>query len=424
MPSPVLLHPDQALDLVLASIAPPRVEVLPLDQCLGRVLLAELSNRFDQPPFDRATMDGFALALPEPPAAGSQFRVVGTAAAGSGLLPSLADGDCVRIMTGAALPPGATMVHRVERTAPLKTPGLEGEWIVLTQAEDGRNVNPKGANLRAGALLIGPRRLGPQDLGVLASSGYGQAEVGRRPLVGVLSTGDELRAAGEALGPTSIYDTNGPTLAALAQLAGAEVRRYGIVRDDPRLLEAVLVQALGECDILLSSGGVSMGEFDYLPGLLASLGVERIFHKLAMKPGKPLWFGRLAPGQGGAPGQGRASPVLVFALPGNPVSSFVGFELFVRPAIAAFQGLDPAPRLLRASLGEAVERQDTERLEYLPVKIGPSPAGSASMEARPVRYTGSTMVQALAWADGLLRLEIGEARLDKGSSVDVRLLRA
>lgn len=418
MPSPVLLHPDQALDLVLASIAPPQGEVLPLDLCLGRVLLAELPNLFDQPPFDRATMDGFALALPEPPAAGRQFRVVGTAAAGSAPLPALAAGDCVRIMTGAGLPPGATMVHRVERTAPLKLPGQEGEWIVLTQAEDGTNVNPKGANLPAGDLLIGPRRLGPQDLGVLASSGYGRVEAGRRPVVGVLSTGDELKEAGEALGPTSIYDTNGPTLAALAQVAGAEVRRYGIVRDDPVLLEAALARALGECDILLSSGGVSMGDFDYLPGLLASLGVERVFHKLAMKPGKPLWFGRRAPGQG------RASPALVFALPGNPVSSFVGFELFVRPAIAAFQGLDPAPRLLRACLGEAVSRQDTERLEYLPVRLGPSPAGLPSMEASLVRYTGSTMVQALAWADGLLRLEIGEARLDKGSSVDVRLLRA
>lgn len=421
MPNPSLLHPDQALELVLAALPRPRLESVALDQAVGRVLVAELSNKLDQPPFDRATMDGFALALAALPPQASRFKVVGTAAAGSPLHPALGPGECLRIMTGAALPPGATMVHRVERTAALHEGGLEGEWISLTQVEDGPNVNLKGANLKAGAPLIGPRRLRPQDLGVLASSGYGQVEVGRRPIVGILSTGDELKAAGEALGPTSIYDTNGPSLAALAREAGAQVRVFGIVRDEPSCLEAALVQGLGECDILLSSGGVSMGDFDYLPGLLAELGVERIFHKLAMKPGKPLWFGRRSADLGRLEG---GSPTLVFALPGNPVSSFVGFELFVRPAIAAWQGLDPRPQLLRTCLGEAVERKDTERLEYLPVKIEAPEAGEGTHKALPVPYSGSSMVQALAWADGLLRLDIGEARLEKGCLVDVRLLRA
>jgi molybdopterin molybdotransferase len=309
------------------------------------------------------------------------------------------------------------MVQRLEWTAATDGADPEGGWMEVTQAEDSANVNPRGANLGLGELLIGPRRLGPQDLGVLASSGYARVELGRRPVVGVLSTGDELRAAGEALGPSSIYDTNGPTLAAQALTAGAELRRYGIVRDEPRLLGEALEAGLAECDILLTSGGVSLGDYDYLPGLLVSLGVQEIFHKLAMKPGKPLWFGR-------RPAAPDRRQTLVFGLPGNPVSSFVGFEIFIRPAIAAFQGLDPSARFIRARLGEGVERKDTERVEYRPVRMTGPERGEGAVGVLPLRYTGSTMVQALAWADGLIRLEIGEARLEKGSSVDVRLLRS
>jgi molybdopterin molybdotransferase len=227
--------------------------------------------------------------------------------------------------------------------------------------------------------------------------------------VGVLSTGDELVAAGESLGPSSIYDSNGPTLAALAEATGAEARYYGIVRDEPGLLKEALARALEDCDVILVSGGVSMGDFDYVPKTLESLGVARIFHKIAMKPGKPTWFGR----------RGHKS---VFGLPGNPVSTFVNFEFLVKPQLYARMGLAYEPRVVAARLGTGVRRRDFDRVEFIPMRLSRE-AGRGTETALPLAYSGSSMLSVLAEADCLVRAEIGVPELKEGSLVAARLVR-
>ena len=265
----------------------------------------------------------------------------------------------------------------------------------------------RGENQRKGDLLLSRRVLRPQDLGILASSGYASVPVVKPPVVGVLATGNEIVPAGGDLMSASVYDSNGPQLLAQAAAMGGRPVSFGIVRDEEKEVRAALEKALGASDILLVSGAVSVGDFDFVPEVLVSLGVERVFHTLKMKPGKPLFFGRL---------QGKA----VFGLPGNPVSSFVGFEIFVRPYLEARLGLPRKRNELTARLASAVKRGESGRVEFLPAKLDAGAA--AGPRVRPLPYRGSSMLAALAEADCLLRLEIGENEVAEGRWVRVRLL--
>lgn len=390
-----MTHPDEALALIArqeVDLLPEDPDEVPLHMALGRVLARDLYARVDQPPFDKSAMDGFAWD--GKPA--DFLRIVRTLPAGAVTDRPLAPGECARIMTGAPLPPGADRVQRVEWTEE-----ADGR-VRFTKAESADNVIRRGENQKAGDLLLGRRVLRPADIGILASSGYDQVPVQRRAVVGILSTGDELRTPGEPLGPGTIYDSNGHQLAAQAEASGCEVLSYGRFPDLPEPLEAGVGRALSECDLVLLSGGVSMGDFDYVPEVLARCGVEKIFHNLAMKPGKPTFLG-------------RRGNVFVLGLPGNPVSTFVNFEILAKAVLARLRGLRYDPTVVPARLGREVRRGSADRVEFLPARLE---AG----EVNPVRYGGSSMLSALAEANALLRMEIGQYVLEGGAEILVRLV--
>jgi len=397
-----LLHPDKALALIEALKPEPRTEVVRLEEALGRALAEEVLAPEDSPPFPKAAMDGFAVSAADP---GPSWRLAATLAAGDAPGRALARGECAKIMTGAMMPPGADKVVRVEYTRE-----QDGVVTLLTE-EPYANVIARGENLRNGERVLGPRVLAAQDVGVLASLGRAEVRVAARPEVGVLATGSELRNPGEPLGPGQIYNSNGLQACAQVSAAGGRPRYYGIVRDEPAVLRGVVRQALAECDLLLLSGGVSMGELDFVPGVLRDCGAEILFHKVAIKPGKPTLFARREREGGGSPPR----PAYVFGLPGNPVSAFVIFEVFVRPLLARLLGLRYAPRTVRARLAESFQRRDAERVELRPVRLERG-------EVRALEFHGSAHLNALSGADGLLRLEAGVSRLEEGSWTDVRLL--
>lgn len=396
-----MLHPDEALEIVLRTSAAVRTgtEAVPLGSALGRALPSGQSCGVDQPPFDKSIMDGFAYRSRDGAAArpGERYRIVGATAAGDAAAPPLGAGDCVRIMTGAPIPEGAVAVQKVEDVSE------EDGFAVFTRTDADGNILRRGTYKKAGDALLDPRVLGPADLGILASDGRESVTVARRPVVAVLSTGSELVRPGRPLGEASIYDSNRVQLLAMAQELGCTAVDLGIVKDDEADTAAALDRALQEADLVLVSGGVSMGIFDFVPAACARVGVEKRFHKIALKPGKPIFFGV----------RGQR---FVFALPGNPLSAFLGFELFVKPLLGSLVGLRWKPRFRPCRLDGALRRKTEDRVEYYPVRIdGPRCA--------PLPFGGSSMLSVLASADGLAKLELGQEHLESGATIDVRCIR-
>ncbi len=369
------------------------VETVSLDRALGRVLAHEVRSPIDSPPFSKSAMDGFAVKSDDDSVI---FRIVDMVPAGGASRRELAVGECARIMTGAMLPPGAGRVIRKELVDE-----LDGT-IQVMGPETGDNVIPRGANLRAGGTVLLPRVLSPQDIGILAASGFAAVDVVRTPGVSIISTGSEIRSPGEALGPGEIYNSNAPQLAAQLERMRCPSRFLGVVVDQPEPLSRAIESALASSELVLLTGGVSAGDFDFVPRCLAECGATVLFHGVAVKPGKPTLFA-------------RRGTRFIFGLPGNPVSTFVIFEIFVKPFLLRWMGLAQEPRIFRATLGARVHRRGTERTEFLPVR---------ALDGRvvPVAYLGSAHLNALAEADGLIRVEKGVATLEEGTEVDVRPL--
>jgi len=385
---------DEALGITAAAGAARfPVETVALEHALGRVLASPVISPIDSPPFARSAMDGFAVRADD---TSSSLRVVEVVAAGASPRAELRTGECARIMTGAMLPPGAGRVIRREFVE-------EAEGIIRpSRAETGSNVILRGANLRAGDVILAPKRLAPQDIGILAASGVARVEVAVPPTVGILSTGSEIRAPGETLGPGEIYNSSAAQIAAQLAVTGCPARFLGAVADEQAGLQEAIRRGLTDCDIVLLTGGVSAGDFDFVPGCLRALGAEILFHGVAVKPGKPTLFA-------------RAGARFVFGLPGNPVSTFVMFEVFVKPFLFRRMGIEWAPAQFRGRLAERIRRKGTERTEFLPVRIR---AG----EVFPVAYHGSAHLNAIGEADGLIRMEKGVEALGEGAEIDVRPL--
>ncbi len=386
-----LIGLDEALAIVRGVRVQPREEKVPLEQALGRVLTREVRSPIDSPPFDKSAMDGFAVGAEED---SRELVIVDTVAAGGMPARAVGRGECARILTGAMLPAGTARVIRREYVR--EQPGR----ISVTTAETGDNVIRRGASIRAGSPLLGPRVLGPQDVGTLAASGVSEITVALPPRVTVLCTGPEIRAAGEALRPGEIYDSNGPQLRAQLARMGCPAEVRSGIEDRPEALEAAVAEALGSCEVLLLTGGVSAGDFDYVPSTLEKLGARIRFHRVSVKPGKPTLFAERGAQQ-------------VFGLPGNPVSTFIIFEVFVRPHLYRRMGLDWAAPAWRGMLGKALRRTQADRTEFVPVRLR---AG----RVEPVAYHGSAHLNALSDADGLVRLEIGVQEVPEGTQVDVR----
>ncbi len=407
-----MIRLEEALAMIEAIEVRLPGETIGIGEALGRVPLADPVSALDQPPFDKATMDGFAYASAEGRLAkeGEAFRVVGSVAAGEVPAAGIGRGECVRIMTGAPVPEGTFAVHRLERASE------SGETAVVVQAEEEPNIVRRAANRRAGETLFPRRALKAQDIGLLAANGVARIKVARKPLVRILSTGDELAAASTAApgptaatarpaaspGPGRIFDSNGPQLVAQARGSGCEAAFMGIVGDDEDELARAIGRAAGEADLVIVSGGVSAGDYDYVPTAALRAGFEPVFHKVAMKPGKPAYLGR----RGG---------VFLYGVPGNPVSAFVNFEILIRPLLARLCGASYAARTLRVRMGAAASRRELDRVEFLPAEL----RGGL---AYPLRYTGSSMLDALSAADALIRLEIGVARVEAGEETDARLV--
>lgn len=404
---------EDALAIILSQVAPLPAELTPLHDALGRVLAEDVHAPAAQPPFPAAVVDGFALIAAD--GAGPR-RLIGEQMAGYVAEIVVEPGTAARITTGAPIPPGADAVVMVERADE-----VDG-WVTPHPGQNlrpGLGIRPVGSDVQAGQqVLTADQVLGPAELGVLASLGMDRALVHRRPVVGVFSTGDELAEPGQPLALGQIYDSNRPILLAAVAQAGGQPLDLGIIRDRPGELEQKLAAGLVAADLLVSSGGVSMGELDLLKPLLARWGVVH-FGRVQMKPGKPMTFATLPArsANGQIDPAGRAKPI--FALPGNPVSSLVTFQLFVRPAIRRLLGYQAVglPQI-NAALGHEL-RLDPERPEYHRVTLrredGRFVAVSTGSQA-------SSRLLSASGANGLLVLEQATGVLPAGVERPVLML--
>lgn len=396
------LSVEDALSRVLALCAArtPALEMIALERALGRVLAQELRAPFDLPPFANSAMDGFALRGAELPAEGERaFRLVGQVFAGAAATPECGPGQCLRITTGAPLPTGADTVVIKENVRV-----ADGEVFVHAGETIGANLRPAGEDGAAGDIVArAGDRLDYARLGALAACGVAEVVVARRPRVALFVTGDELVPPSQPLGFGQIHDSNRYSLGALLQGLGIEPVRVAHLRDDRDMLRRALAEAVADCDVVISSGGVSAGEADYMPGLVAELGQVH-FWKVRMKPGMPLLCG----------GIGDA---LVFALPGNPVSTVATFLLLVRPALLALQGAAaPQPRRWKARLAAPLAKRHA-RAEFLRARLAWRDDGACW--AGPLPKQGSGMLRSLADADALVALPEGPCELAAGAVVEI-----
>ena len=376
----------------------PRAETVPLAEALGRALMLDvIQSTSDVPPFANAAMDGFAVRAADLP---GRLRIMGEVAAGARALPALQPGVAMRISTGAPIPPGADTVVPLERAT--ETDGFIEIAETIPASSD---VRAAGHDTRAGDAVHLPNPVSPAGIGVLASLGVAEVAVRARPRIAILSSGEELVAPGDPLEPGQIFDANAPSLAAAVTEAGGEPVLRGHVGDDPADVVQALTGAGADADVVLTSGGVSVGPHDHVRGAIERLG-RLDFWRIAMQPGKPLAVGVV---------NGRP----VIGLPGNPVSALVVTELLVRPLIRAILGLAGDGRLhVNAVLDEDL-RKDPERTAYLRVRVRRTDAGWA---ARPAGGQLSSQLRALADANGLLVVPRGEPAGRAGHRYETILL--
>jgi molybdopterin molybdotransferase len=392
----VLISIEEGRRRVLEAVRPLASERVALAIARGRVLAEDVTSAIDVPPFDSSAMDGYAL-LAGP---ARKLQLAGESRAGHPHEAELEQGTAVRISTGAALPRGASAVIPVERTR--ETDGR----VEVEETAEGANIRRAGEDMRAGDVVLARGTpLGPAELGVAASVGRAQLECARRPRVTLLVTGDELVEPGEPLGPGQIYSSNEFALAGQIAAAGAELVGRASVPDSAEATHAALEQALSGADVVIASGGVSVGPHDHVKDALRELGVEERFWGVSLRPGKPTWFGTRA-------------EVLAFGLPGNPVSAMVTFQLFVRPALAALQGADPAAARARATLDEAVER-NPGREQAVRVRLTHADDG---LHALTTGEQGSHMLTSMLGADGLALVAAGHGEVAAGERIEVLLL--
>jgi molybdopterin molybdotransferase len=388
-----MLSIDEARAAVLAEVRPLASQEVAIADALGRVLAQDVTAAADVPGFANSAMDGFAVRSGP---AGRRLRIAGESRAGAPATATLNDGEAIRISTGAMLPEGADAVLQIELVTE-----ADGAITLEDDVARGRNVRHPGEDVRAGAKLLGAgTRLGPAELGAAVNAGRATVLCARRPRVAVLSTGDELVEPGAPLGPGQIHDSNAPMLRALAQQAGADTSTKRVA-DERAATEAAIARALDEADLLVLSGGVSVGPHDHVKPALAANGVDEVFWRVALRPGRPTWFGVR-----------RSDDTLVLGLPGNPVSAYVTFTLFARPALAALQGADARARTITARLAVAIDRHP-DRDECVRVRIDESGA------ATPTGPQGSHVLSSLLGADGLAVIPRGGEPLPAGVPVDV-----
>ncbi len=389
-----MMEPSEAMDIIMARGVTLESEDVPLDAAHSRVLSRPLTARLSFPLFDKAAVDGIGVSAGDD---STEFREIGTVTAGEAPAMKVGKGECVKIMTGAPVPAGIERIIRFEYTE------STGRTFRIIKTEKSTNIAYKDEDIRAGDPLLGVRRLLPQDIGILAGQGFGKVPVVRKPRLSILVTGNELYEPGTELPSGGIYDSNSYQLAAMATVSGAEVLPTVRVPDTLEATISTLRDALERSDMLVLSGGVSMGELDYVPEALKTVGVEILLHGIAMKPGKPTLFG-------------VREATYVFGLPGNPVSTFVQFELFIAPLLHRMQGLPFLPKESMVPLAKPFARKNADRHEYLPARV-------VDDVVELIGYMGSGHLTALAAADALVLIPRGIESLKAGEPVNARFIR-
>lgn len=401
-----MLSVDEALELVLARATTRAPGPCALADALGRVLVEDVTSDIDSPPHDKSLVDGYAIVAEDLAEGRAEFDVVEEVTAGAVPSRTIERGQATRIMTGAPIPPGASAVVMVEYSEPVAPDRLpQRVRLVARPATAGQNIMRRASSMRRGQVVLSAGRvLRGIELGVLAEVGRTSVQVVPPPTVAVLATGNELVSADAIPQAGQIRNSNGPLLMAAARMAGAAPLDLGMARDDATALREKIDRGL-ECDVLVISGGVSAGVLDLVPGVLAAAGVQQVFHKVNLKPGKPLWFGTIAR---------LAGETLVFGLPGNPVSSLVCFELFVRPALGMLSGRGPAG-LDEVAAALTVDYQHRgERPTYHPARLTGDRTGLA---VEPLRWQGSGDLRTLVEANALACFPSGTTLHRAGESI-------
>jgi molybdopterin molybdotransferase len=396
---PDLISIAEARERVLAAARPLPAEDVPLDQALGRVLAENARAEENLPPFDSSAMDGYALKA----GPAGELPVVGESRAGTPSERPLTAGEAMRISTGAAVPEGADAVVPVERVE-------VGDGVVrVPETHPGDHIRRAGEDAREGEPVIAAgTELDPAGVAVLAALGNASVRCGAMPRVAVLVTGDELVEPGQPLGPGQIRDSNAYALAAQATRAGARVILRRVVRDDRSDTESAFGDALKEADVVIGSGGVSVGPHDHVKPALAALGVEERFWGVRLKPGKPTWFGVAPDGK------------LVFGLPGNPVSAMITFHLFARPALRALAGADPLAATSASAILDVPVPRSPAREQVIRCRLE---AHDDGWHVTPTKQQGSHVLTSMLGAAAYALVPSGEGSVATGERVDIELVR-
>jgi molybdopterin molybdotransferase len=393
---------SEAIRIVLQRSPKPEFESVALDNASGRVLAEDVIADSDLPPFDRAQMDGYAVRAADVASVPARLRIVGESAAGRGWHREMKAGEAVRIMTGAPVPQGADAVQQVELTREADS-GCQVE--ILEPVEVGRSIVKQAGEIKAGEMVLhAGEDINASMIATMASFGYAHVKVGRRPRVAVMATGSELVNVDRKPGADQIRDSNNYTIAAYATLAGATVERLPLAGDDTEELKRQIVDAASRSDVLITSGGVSMGVYDFTKAALQELGAEIFFERVALRPGKPTVFARLG-------------DTLVFGLPGNPVSVAVTFNLFARTALRAMQGARQPDLSEETAVLARTAKGSVERESYLPAVLRTDNKGT--LLAEPLNWGGSSDFVAFARAMALINVPTGVKSLEAGSFVTV-----
>lgn len=385
---------EKAFETVMNSAFVTGTETVSFTDSLNRVLAADITSDMDIPPFNKATVDGFACRKTD---MGADLEIIETIPAGSQPRRAISGYQCSRIMTGAVIPVGADMVFMVEDSAILPSGKVR-----YTGSSAKENISVKGEDIKTGDLVLKPGNLiRPQEIAVMASVGCTSVTVSKMPVVAVISSGDELVEPSEKPGLSQIRNSNAYQLMAQIHRAGAIGKYMGIAGDDEEITYTLVKRAISESDLVLITGGVSMGDFDFVPSVMEKAGVKILFSRVNVQPGKPTTFG-IHP------------EALIFGLPGNPVSSFIQFELLVRPLICKMMGYQWDPVTIPLPAKELFSRKSADRQAWIPVMI------TSEALVSQVEYHGSAHMLSLSLADGIISMQVGKKTIEKGEVVNVR----
>jgi molybdopterin molybdotransferase len=388
-----MIRIEEAYKLVTGAVEPMGTEKVDIKDSLHRVLAEDIISDVDMPPFNKSAMDGYACREED---LGRPLLIIETIPAGKAPEKIVGAGECSEIMTGAPVPEGANCVVKVEDTT------LDENGKMHFSGKTGKpNIAYRAEDVATGDVLIEKGTfLEPQHIAILAATGYSKPLVAQKPEVGIISTGDEIVEPDEQPGVSKIRNSNAYQLIAQVQKSGAEANYIGIAHDNEQASYDIISRALEENDVVMLTGGISMGQFDLIPGVFEKLGVEVLFKTLAVQPGKPTLFGKI--------GKKR-----IFGLPGNPVSAFNTFEILVKPYLRMSMGSSSGWNIVRLTMGKTYSRKKSSRDSFLPVEIKEG-------KVFPKEYHGSGHITALTKANGFIMVPMGTTELTERTAVDVR----